>query len=99
MSKVSFAGAAPSRLASAMNAWMVWQKKHGNTTPITIRTFKRGIVSLVVHEYLDGVCGVLELAPRVQKFRPWNQRLEVVTKKLKANGWEVVSEVSKNVHH
>jgi hypothetical protein len=99
MSKVSFAGAAPSRLASAMNAWLVWQKKHGNTSPIVIRTFKRGAVSLVVHEYLGGVCGVLELTPRVQKFRPWNQRLALVTEKLKSRGWEVVAEVNNHVRH
>ena len=68
MSKVSFAGAAPSRLASAMNAWLVWQKKHGNTSPIVIRTFKRGAVSLVVHEYLGGVCGVLELTRKFHEY-------------------------------
>ena len=75
--------------------WVTWLSKEGvagRNPPLAI--FARGGTRLVVHEYAEGLCGVLRIAPQAPKlreFREWRQPLGVVGAMLTARGWTQVA--------
>lgn len=79
--------------------WAEWQKKnaphrHVRSAVSRLAVLRKGELRLVVHQYGDALCGVLQMAdvePKLRVFREWREPLDKVVTKLASRGWEIVS--------
>jgi len=80
--------------------WADWQNQQAGK-PIRTASFRKESRCLVVHQYGDALCGVLQLAdvkPMVRDFREWKEPFHTVQGKLIKRGWSLVSD-SGEVRH